>query len=152
MAKINEERVLEALRRVRDPEQGKDLVSLGMIGGLAIKDGNVGFAVEVAAARGASAEPLRKAAEQAVFALDGVNSVTAVLTAHSAGGGAAPGAASGQAPGPAMPLPPETPRPPAPPPRRPREAGQTGSNRLSLSRPARAASASPRQRPIWRSP
>ena len=86
MAKITEEKILAALRRVRDPEQGKDLVSLGMIGGLAIKDGNVGFAIEVAAARGASAEPLRKAAEQAVFALDGVTSVTAVLTAHRAGG------------------------------------------------------------------
>ncbi|MCY4395339.1 MAG: Mrp/NBP35 family ATP-binding protein [Rhodospirillaceae bacterium] len=88
MATITEERILEALRRVRDPEQGKDLVSLGMIGGLAIKDGNVGFSVEVAAQRGAAAEPLRKAAEQAVFALEGVTSVTAVLTAHSGGAGA----------------------------------------------------------------
>ena len=106
MAKITEERVLEALRRVRDPEQGKDLVSLGMVGGLTIKDGNVGFALEVAAARGATAEPLRKAAEQAVFALDGVTSVTAVLTAHSsergtgrpaggAGGGPAASAPAG---------------------------------------------------------
>ena len=91
MATITEERILEALRRVRDPEQGKDLVSLGMIGGLAIKDGNVGFSVEVAAERGAAAEPLRKAAEQAIFALEGVTSVTAVLTAHSAGGGAGAG-------------------------------------------------------------
>ncbi len=110
MAKITEERVLEALGRVRDPEQGKDLVSLGMIGGLAIKDGNVGFSIEVAAARGAGAEPLRKAAEQAVFALDGVTSVTAVLTAHRAGQGsgqrsggpgggqAAPQTAAGQPP------------------------------------------------------
>ncbi len=93
MATITEERILEALRRVRDPEQGRDLVSLGMIGGLTIKDGNVGFSIEVAAERGAAAEPLRKAAEQAVFALDGVTSVTAVLTAHSAGGGAGAGRA-----------------------------------------------------------
>ncbi|MXW93545.1 MAG: Mrp/NBP35 family ATP-binding protein [Rhodospirillaceae bacterium] len=92
MAKITEERVLEALSRVRDPERGKDLVSLGMIGGLAIKDGNVGFSVEVDAARGAGAEPLRKAAEQAVFALDGVTSVTAVLTAHRKAGPAPGGA------------------------------------------------------------
>ena len=95
MAKITEERVLEALRRVRDPERGKDLVSLGMIGGLTLKDGNVGFAIEVAAERGATAEPLRKAAEQAVFALDGVTSVTAALTAHSSGG---PGNGSGSGP------------------------------------------------------
>ena len=102
MSKITEERVLEALRRVRDPAQGKDLVSLGLIGGLAIKDGNVGFSVEVAAERGAAAEPLRKAAEQAVFALDGVTSVTAVLTAHRSGqesGGPAPGAGDGPAAG-----------------------------------------------------
>ncbi len=93
MATITEERILEALRRVRDPEQGRDMVSLGMIGGLTIKDGNVGFSIEVAAERGAAAEPLRKAAEQAVFALEGVTSVTAVLTAHSAGGGAGAGQA-----------------------------------------------------------
>ncbi len=99
MAKITEERVLEALRRVRDPERGKDLVSLGMIGGLAVKDGNVGFSVEVDAARGAGAEPLRKAAEQAVFALDGVTSVTAVLTAHR-GAGPAPGGAGPNGGGP----------------------------------------------------
>ena len=92
MAKITEERGLEAMSRVRDPERGKDLVSLGMIGGLAIKDGNVGFSVEVDAARGAGAEPLRKAAEQAVFALDGVTSVTAVLTAHRKAGPAPGGA------------------------------------------------------------
>ena len=98
MAKITEERILEALRRVRDPEQGKDLVSLGMIAGLTIETGNVGFSVEVAAERGAAAEPLRKAAEQAVFALDGVTSVTAVLTAHRSGQGAGrPGAGDGPA-------------------------------------------------------
>ena len=102
MAKITEEQVLEALARVRDPDQGKALVSLGMIGGLTIKDGNVGFSIEVAAERGASAEPLRKAAEQAVFALDGVTSVTAVLTAHSSApraGGPADGAGAGPAAG-----------------------------------------------------
>ena len=151
MAKITEEKILAALRRVRDPEQGKDLVSLGMIGGLAIKDGNVGFAIEVAAARGASAEPLRKAAEQAVFALDGVTSVTAVLTAHRAGGppgGAGSGgpAASNAPTGNAPTRQPETPR------RRPRVAARTGSGRLSPSRRARAVSANRRRRPIWRSP
>ncbi|HEY0300253.1 MAG TPA: iron-sulfur cluster carrier protein ApbC, partial [Rhizomicrobium sp.] len=54
------------------------------IQGLVIRDGNVGFAVEVDPARGPSAEPLRKAAEDTVAALPGVLSVTAVLTAHQA--------------------------------------------------------------------
>ncbi len=99
MAKIAEERILEALRGVRDPEQGRDVVSAGMIAGLVVKDGNVGFSIEVAQARGAGAEPLRKAAEQAVLALDGVTSVTAVLTAHRPGQGAdRAGGSPGEAP------------------------------------------------------
>ncbi len=60
-----------------------------MISGLIVKDGNVGFVIEVDPAVGGKMEPLRKAAEQAVHALPGVVSVTAVLTAHSAGGAAA---------------------------------------------------------------
>ncbi len=41
------------------------------------------FSLEVPAARGRTAEPLRKAAEDAVNKLPGILSVTAVLTAHS---------------------------------------------------------------------
>jgi len=85
MATITDDMVLDALRTIQDPEQGQDLVALGMISGLVVKDGNVGFSLEVAPERGPTAEPLRKQAEKAVFALDGVISVTAVLTAHQAG-------------------------------------------------------------------
>lgn len=91
MANVTEEQILAALARVTDPDQGQDIVSLDMVTGLVIKDGNVGFSLEVAPERGQSAEPLRKAAEQAVFALDGVSSVTAVLTAHQSGGPASGG-------------------------------------------------------------
>jgi ATP-binding protein involved in chromosome partitioning len=48
-----------------------------------LRDGHVGFSIEVAPERGRASEPLRKAAEDAVNALPGVLSVTAVLTAHS---------------------------------------------------------------------
>jgi len=82
MATVLEDAVLNALRMVQDPEKGQDVVSLGMISGLVVKEGNVGFSLEVSPERGRSAEPLRKAVEKAVFALDGVTSVTAVLTAH----------------------------------------------------------------------
>ncbi|MCY4238191.1 MAG: Mrp/NBP35 family ATP-binding protein [Rhodospirillaceae bacterium] len=82
MAIVLEDAVLNALRTVQDPEKGQDVVSLGMISGLVVKDGNVGFSLEVSPERGHTAEPLRKAVEKAVFALDGVTSVTAVLTAH----------------------------------------------------------------------
>lgn len=82
---VNEGQVLAALRQVADPERRTDIVSLGMISGLTIKDGHIAFAIEVEPERGPRLEPLRKAAEQAVFALPGVLSVTAVLTAHRGG-------------------------------------------------------------------
>ncbi|MGP1256647.1 MAG: iron-sulfur cluster carrier protein ApbC [Kiloniellales bacterium] len=87
MSRITEDQVLDALRQVQDPDRGADIVGLGMIQGLVVKDGNVGFAIEVDPKRGAKLEPLRKAAEAAVDKLDGVLSVTAVLTAEAGGSG-----------------------------------------------------------------
>ncbi|MEQ8354843.1 MAG: iron-sulfur cluster carrier protein ApbC [Kiloniellaceae bacterium] len=84
MSGINEATVMDALRAVKDPAKGEDIVALGMISGLVIKDGNIGFAIEVDPRQGAAMEPLRKAAEKAVHDLDGVTSVTAVLTAERA--------------------------------------------------------------------
>jgi ATP-binding protein involved in chromosome partitioning len=89
---VTEKDILDALRAVRDPEKGGDIVSLGMVSGLVMRDGNVGFAIEVEAARGPRLEPLRKAAEAAVEALPGVLSVTAVLTAETGARAAAPAA------------------------------------------------------------
>ena len=74
------EDVVKALAGVIDPASGKDVVSAGLVQGLTLRDGNVGFAIEVPAARGPQSEPLRKAAEDAVAKLPGVFSVTAVLT------------------------------------------------------------------------
>lgn len=91
MARVSEETILDALRQVQDTEQGGDVVSLKMVSGLIVKDGNIAFSLEVAPERGPRLEPLRKACEQAVLDLDGVTSVTAVLTAHKQG---APGSAS----------------------------------------------------------
>jgi ATP-binding protein involved in chromosome partitioning len=84
MTALSERDVLAALRQVSDPERGGDLVALGMISGLAVKDGHVVFAIEVAPERGPKAEPLRRDAERAVERLPGVLSVAAVLTAHRA--------------------------------------------------------------------
>src|ERR1700681_4753355 len=80
---VTEKQVLDALAAVRDPDKGGDIVALGMVSGVVVRDGNVGFAIEVEAERGPRLEPLRKAAEQAVEALPGVLSVTAVLTAEA---------------------------------------------------------------------
>ena len=116
MAAVTEEQVLEALKGVSDPDQGADIVSLGMVSGLVVKDGNVGFSIEVDPELGPQLEPLRKAAEAAVDNLSGVLSVTAVLTAEreapSLGGGA--GGDQGQQPDPQKAGPQQAPQPLAP--------------------------------------
>ena len=84
MTAVTEERIIEALRHVQDPDKESDIVSLGMVSGLQIRDGHVAFAIEVEAKRGPHLEPLRKAAEKAVWNLPGVLSATVTLTAERA--------------------------------------------------------------------
>jgi ATP-binding protein involved in chromosome partitioning len=90
MSALNPAAVLDALKHVPGPDGRGDIVTLGMVSGVVVKEGNVGFAIEIDPKRAAQLEPLRKAAEQAVNRLPGVSSVTAVLTAHR--GGPAPSA------------------------------------------------------------
>jgi len=82
MAYATREQVLKALDDVIDPLSGRSVVQQDIVQGLTLRDGHVGFAVEVDPQRGRAAEPLRKACEDAVSKLPGVLSVTAVLTAH----------------------------------------------------------------------
>ncbi len=106
MSKIIEQQILDALGSVIEPGLGKDIVTLGMVSGVIVKDGNVGFAIEVDPSKGAEMEPLRKAAEAKVHELPGVVSVTAVLTAERTAsatpgrGAQGPGTQGPGAPGP----------------------------------------------------
>jgi len=79
---VTREDVLKALDQVMDPVSGRTVVQQDMIQGLVIKDGHVGFVLEVPAGRGAQSEPLRKICEAMALGVKGVKSVTAVLTAH----------------------------------------------------------------------
>jgi ATP-binding protein involved in chromosome partitioning len=76
------EAVTAALRAVKDPATGMDVVASGMVQGLATRDGHVQFSLEVPRERAAEMEPLRAAAQKAAAAVPGVLSATAVLTAH----------------------------------------------------------------------
>ena len=86
MSQVTEQLVLDTLKTVIEPAAEKDIVSLDMISGLVVKDGNIGFVIEVDPRRAAELETMRKEAETKVHALPGVVSVTAVLTAHREGG------------------------------------------------------------------
>ena len=91
MASVTKEQVLAALTDVLDPDSGQNVVAGGLISGVVVRDGNVGFALEVDPAQGAAKEPLRKACETAVDRLPGVLSVTAVMTAERQASGQADG-------------------------------------------------------------
>jgi ATP-binding protein involved in chromosome partitioning len=79
---VSREDVLRALDQVIDPASGRSVVQQDMIQGLVVKDGHVGFVLEVPAGRGPGSEPLRKICEAMALGVKGVKSVTAVLTAH----------------------------------------------------------------------
>ncbi len=83
MQTLTQDKILETLGRVRDPESGGDIVSLRMVSGLQMSErGEVLFLIEVDPKRGPKMEPLRQEAERVVRAIPGVTKVTAVLTAQ----------------------------------------------------------------------
>src|SRR6478736_6998846 len=87
---VSRDDILKALDQVLDPESGRTVVQQDMIQGLVVKDGHVGFVLEVPAGRGPQSEPLRKICEAMTLGVKGVKSVTAVLTAHDDHAQAAP--------------------------------------------------------------
>lgn len=89
MTEVTNAVVMERLSKVKGPDLKGDLVSLGHIENVLIDGGKVIFSIKVPAARAQELEPLREAAEKAVMGLDGVEKVTAVLTAER-GQGTAP--------------------------------------------------------------
>ncbi len=98
MPDITEQQILDALSNVKDPDRGQDIVNLGMVQGLQMKDGHIAFAIEVDPERGPNLEPLRKEAEKTVHALPGVITATVVLTAERAASGGGGGGNGGAAP------------------------------------------------------
>ena len=99
MTSVTKEQVLAALADVLDSDSGQSVVAGGLISGVVVKDGNVGFALEVDPAQGAAKEPLRKACETAVERISGVLSVTAVMTAERQASGQGHQHAHGQGQG-----------------------------------------------------
>jgi ATP-binding protein involved in chromosome partitioning len=95
---VTKETVLAALADIIDPDRKASIVALDMVSGMVVRDGNVGFTIEVDPARGEALEPLRRAAEEAVRKLPGVLSVTAVLTAERAAAATKPPSAAQAAP------------------------------------------------------
>ena len=82
---LDERKIIEALNKVVTIDGSSDIVTAGAVSGVVIKEGNVGFTIEIDPKDKGQADQLRAAAEKAVLALDGVLSATAMLTAHQSG-------------------------------------------------------------------
>ena len=78
--------IFEALRDVRLPGSRHSIDVSGRAAGLAIKEtpegAHISFSLEVDPSEGPTSEPLRHAAEKMVTQMEGVASVSVVLTAH----------------------------------------------------------------------
>ena len=78
--------VVERLRRVKGPDLDGNIVDLGLVSDILVKDGRVYFSITVPAERAEELEPLRGAAERVVREIEGVSGVVAVLTAEAGPG------------------------------------------------------------------
>jgi len=81
-SQADESTILSALKGLKHPQTGRDILTMDMVQGLAIKGGKVSFALAVREDEAEACEPLRQACETRILALDGINSATVVLTAH----------------------------------------------------------------------
>src|SRR3954468_22223629 len=74
--------VLAALKVVRDPDLQRDIVSLGFIKDLSIRDGHVAFTIELTTPACPVKEQLRDQARAAVMQVPGVSSVDVQMSAR----------------------------------------------------------------------
>lgn len=124
---VTKEQVLDKLRRIKGPDLSGNIVDLGLVSPILIRDDKVYFSITVPARRAEELEPLRQAAEQVVKDVPGVVGVNAVLTAQAAGGSA-----------------PDHPRVAA---ARAQGAAGDGARRPQAAAPAAAPAAKPGERP-----
>ncbi len=79
------EEVLQALSAIRDPDLGRDIVSLGFVKDVAIEDGHVRVRLELTTPACPVREVFRREAEQRIRALAGVESVEVEMSARTQG-------------------------------------------------------------------
>jgi ATP-binding protein involved in chromosome partitioning len=79
---ITEQKIMHALENVTHPDQKASLSASGAVSGIVIKNGNIGFTIEIAPEFADQAETLKTEAKKAVEAVKGVLSVTVLMTAH----------------------------------------------------------------------
>lgn len=79
---VSSEDVLKALSQVQDPELGRDLVSLNMIKDVVVEGSSVSFTLELTTPACPMRSEMKKASEEAVSAIPGVEHVNVTLGAR----------------------------------------------------------------------
>lgn len=80
---ITEADVLKTLSSVTISGISHDLVATGLVSGVVVKNGHIGFSLEADPKEVEKSAPIKQAAEDVLRALPGVLSATAMLTAHN---------------------------------------------------------------------
>ncbi len=78
---ITKEQILAVLKNIIDPDFNKDIVSLGFIKDLSIKDGDIRFKIELTTPACPIKDEFKKQAEHWVRSIKGVNQVEVEMTA-----------------------------------------------------------------------
>jgi len=99
------EALREALRGIKEPSTGRDIVTAGLVEGLEVRGGLVQVTLLTDRARAAAMEPVRREVEAVLARQPGVVNATAVLTAHKQGTVPPPQAQAGPGGKPALLLP-----------------------------------------------
>src|SRR3954470_11481020 len=84
MAEISQDVLRSALRAIKDPASGQDIVSAGLLEGVEVRGGLVQVTLLTNRAHAAAMEPVRREAEAVLMRHPGVTNATAILTAHKA--------------------------------------------------------------------
>src|SRR3970282_349472 len=75
METVTKDVVLEALKKVQDPEIHRDIVSLGMVKNLEVRGGTVAFTVELTTPAGPRRERIQEDCKKALGGLNGIPGV-----------------------------------------------------------------------------
>jgi ATP-binding protein involved in chromosome partitioning len=71
-----------ALRSIKDPRSGQDIVAAGLLEGIHVRDGMVQASLLTDRAQAAAMEPVRRQVQEVLAGQPGVRNATVVLTAH----------------------------------------------------------------------
>ncbi len=82
MTQVSEQNVLDALRKIEDPDLHKDIVTLGFIKDLKIEGGSVSFRIVLTTPACPVKEQMEEAARELVGVLPGVNAVHVTMDAE----------------------------------------------------------------------